>query len=91
MGFITLLQLYQHETIQMLLDNCVREENNDNQTTREMEGGLKVYGCLQMVEDAILHNQPITAICNHNNILHIPYCPLGRANTTQSSVDLMEI
>ena len=28
---ITLHQLYQHETIQRLLDDCVREENNDNQ------------------------------------------------------------
>ena len=91
MGYITLHQLYQHETIHMLLDDCMREENNDNQTTREMEGALKVYGCHQRAEDAILHNQPFTAIFNHNNILHIPYCPIGQANTTQSSVDLMEI
>ena len=77
MGFITLRQLYQHETIQMLLDECVREENSNRQTTREMEGALKVYGCCQMAEYAILHNQPNTAIFNHNNILHIPYCPIG--------------
>ena len=83
--------LYQHETIQRLLDDCVREENNDNQTSREMEGALKVYGSCQMAEDAILHNQPITDILDHNNILHIPYHPIGRANTTWSSVDLMEI
>ena len=74
---ITLCQLYQHETIQRLLDDCVREEHNDIQTSREMESALKVYGSCQMAEDAILHNQPITVILDHNNILHIPYCPIG--------------
>ena len=58
---------------------------------RGMEGALKVYGSCQMAEDAIFHNDPITAILDHNNILHIPYRPIGRANTTSSSVDLMEI
>ena len=42
-----------------------------------MEGALKVYGCCQVAEDAILQNQPITAILDHNNILHIPYRPIG--------------
>ena len=77
MGYITLCWLYQHETIQKLLDDCMREENNDNQTIIEMEGALKVYGSRQMAKDAILHNQPITAILDHNNILHIPYRPIG--------------
>ena len=78
---ITLHWLYQHKSIQRLLDNCVREENNDNQTSREIEGALKVYGSHQIVEDAILHNQPITALLDHNNILHILYHPIGQANT----------
>ena len=88
---ITLCLLYQHETIQRLLDNCVREEQNENQTSREMEGALKVYGSSQMAEEAILHNQPITAVLDHKNLLHIPYHPIGRAYTMRSSVDLMEI
>ena len=69
----------------------MREENNDNQTSREMEGVLKVYGSRQMAKDAILHNQPNTGILDHNNILHIPYCPIVQVNTMQSSADLMEI
>ena len=56
-----------------------------------MEGALKVYGSHRMAEDAILHNEPITAILDHNNILHIPYHPISPANTMRSSVDLMEI
>ena len=88
---ITLHQLYQHKTIQRLLDDCVREEQNENQTSREMEGALEVYGSRQMAEEAILHNQPITAVLDHKNLLHIPYRPIGRANTMRSSVDLMEI
>ena len=69
----------------------MREEQNENQTSREMEGALKVCGSLQMAEEAILHNQPITAVWDHKDILHIPYRPIGRANTMRSSVDLMEI
>ena len=88
---ITLRRLYQHETIQRLLDDCVREEQNENQTSRELEGALKVYGSRQIAEEAILHNQPITAVLDHKNLLHIPYHPIGRANTTRSSVDLMDI
>ena len=88
---ITLCQLYQHGIIQRLLDDCMREEHNENQTSREMEGELKVYGSHQMAEEAILHNKPITAVLDNKNLLHIPYRPIGRANTTQSSVDLMEI
>ena len=68
---ITLHQLYQHETIQRLLDNCMREEQNENQTSREMVGALKVYGSCQMAEEAILHNQPITAVLDHKDLLHI--------------------
>ena len=49
----------------------------DNQTSREMEGVLKVYGSCQMAEDANLHNQPITAVLDHNNIMHIPCRPIG--------------
>ena len=56
-----------------------------------MEGALKVYGSHQMAEEAILHYQTITEVFDHKNLLHIPYCPIGRANTTRSSVDLMEI
>ena len=88
---IMLYRLYQHKTIQRLLDDCVREEQNENQTSREMEGALKVYGSCQMAEEPILHNQPITAVLDHKDILHIPYRPIGRANTMQASVDLMEI
>ena len=88
---ITLRQLYQHETIQRLLDDCVREEQNENQTSREMEGALEVYGTCQRAEEAIVHNQPITAVLDHKDILHIPYHLIGRANTMRSSVDLMEI
>ena len=74
---ITLHWLYQHETIQRLLDDCVREEYYDNQTTREMEGVLKVCGSFQIAEDAILHSQPIDDILDHNNMLYIPYHPIG--------------
>ena len=88
---IMLHRLYQHETIQRLLDDCVGEEQNENQASREIEGVLKVYGSRQMVEDAILHNQPITAVMDHKNILHIPYRRIGQANTTRSSVDLTDI
>ena len=48
---ITLRQLYQHETIQILLDDCMKEEQNENQTSRHMEGALKVYGSRQMAEE----------------------------------------
>ena len=44
-----------------------------------------------MTEEAIHSAQPITAVLDHKNVLYIPYHPIGRANTTQSSVDLMEI
>ena len=80
---IALCQLYQHETLQRLLDDCVKEEQNEDQTSRQMEGAQKVYGSRQMAEEAILHNPPITAVLDHKNLLHIPYCPIGRANTTQ--------
>ena len=30
----------------------MREEQNENQTSREMEGALKVYGSRQMAEEA---------------------------------------
>ena len=69
--------LYQNETIQRLSDSYVREEQDDNQTSREMVVAQKVYGSCQMAEDAILHNQPITAVSEHKNILHIPYHPIG--------------
>ena len=69
----------------------MKAEQNENQTSREMEGELKVYGSCQMAEEAILHNQPITAVLDHKNLLHIPYRPIGRANTMWSSVDLKEI
>ena len=88
---ITLRQLYQHEAIQRLLDDCMREEQNENQPSREMEGALKIYGSQRMAEEAILHNQPITVVLDHKDLLHIPYRPIGRASTMQSSVDLMEI
>ena len=88
---ITLRRLYQHETIQRMLDDCAKEEQNENQTSRQMEGALKVYGSHQMAEEAIHYAQPITAVLDHNNLLYIPYRPIGRANTTRSSVYLMEI
>ena len=84
---ITLHRLYQHETIQRLLDDCMKEEQNENQTSRQMEGALKVYGSHQMAEEAIHSAQPITAVLDHKNVLYIPYRPIGRAK----SVDLMEI
>ena len=56
-----------------------------------MEGALKEYGSRLMEEEAIHYAQPITAVLDHKNLLYIPYHPIGRANTTQSSVDLMEI
>ena len=88
---ITLRRLYQHETKQRLLDDCRSEEEKQNIKTREMEGAVKVYGSRQMAEDVILQNQPITAVLDHQNRLHIPYRPIGRANTTRSSIDLLEI
>ena len=87
---ITLRRLYQHKTIQRLLDDCMKQEQNENQTSRRMEGGVKIYGSLQMAEEAIYSAQPITAVLDHKNVLYIPYRPIGRANTTPSSVDLME-
>ena len=45
----------------------------------------------QMAEDAILHNQLIAVILDPNNKLYIAYRPVGYANTTQSSNDMMEI
>ena len=60
----------------------MREGQNRNKISREMEGMLKGYGSCQMAEEAILHNQPITAVLDHQDILHIPYLPIGRANTT---------
>ena len=65
---ITLCWLYQHETIQRLLDE---EEQKENQTGRQMEGAQKVYGSCQMAEEAIHYAQPITAVLDHNNLLHI--------------------
>ena len=80
---ITLRRLYQHETIQRLLDDCMKEEQTVNQTSRQMEGALKVYGSHQMAEEAIRSAQPITAVLDHKNVQYIPYRPIGRANTTQ--------
>ena len=56
-----------------------------------MEGALKVYGSCQMADEAIHSAQPITAVLDHKYVMYIPYRPIGRANTTRSSVDLMEI
>ena len=47
-----------------------------------MEGVLKVHESHQTAEEAILHNQPISAVLDHKDLLHIPYRPIGRANTT---------
>ena len=88
---IALRRLYQHETIQRLLDDCMKAEQNENQTSRQMAGALKLYGSRQMAEEAIHSAQPITAVLDHKNVLYIPYHPIDRANTTRSSVDLMEI
>ena len=79
---ITHRRLYQHETIQRLLDDCMKQEHNENQISREMEGVLKVYGSRQMAEEAINSAQPIIAVLDHKNVLYIPYRPIGRANTT---------
>ena len=88
---ITLPWLYQHKTIQRLLDDCMKEEQNENQTSRQMEGAQKVYGSCQMAEEANHSAQQITAVLDQKNLLYIPYHPIGRANTTRSSVDFMEI
>ena len=88
---ITLRRLYQHETIQRLLDDCMKQEQHENQTSRQMEGAVKVYGSLQMAKEAIYSAEPITTVLDHKNVLYIPYRPIGRDNTTRSSVDLMEI
>ena len=69
----------------------MKQEHNGNPTSRQMEGALKVYGSRQMAEEAINSAQPIIAVLDHKNVLYIPYRPIGRANTTRSSVDLMEI
>ena len=69
----------------------MKQEQNEYQTSRGIDGVLKVCGSHQMAEEAIHSAQPITAVLDHKNLLYIPYCPIGRANTTQSSVDLMEI
>ena len=88
---ITLRRLYQHETIQRLLEDCMKQEQHENQTSRQMEGAVKIYGSLQMAKEAIYSAEPITAVLDHKNVLHIPYRPIGRDYTTRSSVDLMEI
>ena len=88
---IILRQLYQHETIQGLLDDCMKQEQNENQTSRQMEGAVKLYGSRQMAEEAIYLAQLMTAVLDHKNVLYIPYRPIGRANTPRSSVNLMEI
>ena len=54
---ITLRQLYQHENIQRLLEDSVKEENIDIQKTRELEGVIKVYGSRQISKDAILYSE----------------------------------
>ena len=69
----------------------MRQEQNENQTIRQMEGAVKVYGSLQMAEEAIYSAQPISAVLDHKNVLYILNRLIGRANTTRSSVDLMEI
>ena len=69
----------------------MNEEQNENQTSRQMEGALKVYGSPQMAEETIHSAQPITAVLDHKNIPYIPYRPIGRANRTRLSVDLIEI
>ena len=69
----------------------MKEEQNENQTSRQIEGALKLHGSRQMAEEAIHSAQPNTAVLDHKNVLYIPYRPIGRANTTRSSVDLMEI
>ena len=70
---ITLRRLYQHETIQRLLDDCMKQEQHQNQTSRQIEGAVKVYGSLQMAEEAIYSAEPITAVLDHKNVLYIPY------------------
>ena len=79
---ITLCWLYQHETIQRLLEDSMKEENMDNQKTSKMEGVLKEYGSPQIATDAILDSQPIAAVLADNDKLYIPYCPVGHDNTT---------
>ena len=79
---ITLRRLYQHETIQRLLDDCMKQEQHENQTSRQMEGAVKIYGSLQMAKEAIYSAEPITAVLDHKNVLYIPYRPIGRDNTT---------
>ena len=69
----------------------MKQEKNENPTSRQMEGAVKVYGSRQMAEEAIYSAQPMTAVLDHKNVLYIPYRPIGRATTTRSSVDLMEI
>ena len=56
-----------------------------------MKTALKVYGSRETAEEAIHSAQPITAVLDHKNLLYIPYCPIGRANTMRSSFDMMEI
>ena len=60
----------------------MKEEQKENQTSRQREGAQKVYGSRQMAEEAIHSSQPITAVLNHKNLPYIPYRPIGRANTT---------
>ena len=69
----------------------MKEEQNENQTSRQMEGALMVYGSRQLAEEAIHSAPPMFAVLDNKNLLYIPYHPIGRAKTTRSSVDLMEI
>ena len=46
----------------------MKQEQNENQTSRQMEGAVKVYGSLQMAEEAIYSAQPITAVLDHKNV-----------------------
>ena len=47
----------------------MKEEQNENQTSRQMEGALKVYGSRQMAEEGIHSSQPNTAVLDHKNAL----------------------
>ena len=48
----------------------MKEEHNENQTSRQMEGALKVYKSRQMAEEAIHSAQPITTVSDHKKLLH---------------------
>ena len=86
---ITLHQLYQNETIKWLLERT--DVNEKKIRSREMDSVVKVYASINDANNALNSNLPMSAILAHDEMVHIPFRPVGREGATRSSVSLLKL